>query len=174
MHSTGFYNNPNRHFALVRVLRSVLGDIAYARPSNEMLDSGDLTLNEMRQEGKHLIILYNDANAVKSEYSWCAFSENFGVTSERRRRAFDQLAQTRTIFRDRKLTTKTFLIFLLDVSNVANKNFIAFDISFQIRSLYGRLGENSAQLTYKVTSWRIIYESYSVRSLKIAQKMSRG
>lgn len=73
----GFYNYPNRHSLLIRLLEIEFGDIAYARPVNDTMNSGDLTINKMRQEGKHLIILYNDVKAARSKFKIVLFRKDF-------------------------------------------------------------------------------------------------
>lgn len=64
---TGFENNPERHFELLRMLITEFGDIAYIRPWDTNMSAGDLTIEMMDRYGKRIIILYNDESVVEGK-----------------------------------------------------------------------------------------------------------
>uniref|UniRef100_A0A9I3FHB5 Phosphatidylinositol-specific phospholipase C X domain-containing protein n=1 Tax=Anopheles epiroticus TaxID=199890 RepID=A0A9I3FHB5_9DIPT len=76
----GFHNNPEQHEALLQLLEQELGDLVYRRQlsSDEesdapMMDgeSYNLTLGDMRREGKYILITYNhEASLNESTLVW--------------------------------------------------------------------------------------------------------
>uniref|UniRef100_A0A4Y0BRQ5 Phosphatidylinositol-specific phospholipase C X domain-containing protein n=1 Tax=Anopheles funestus TaxID=62324 RepID=A0A4Y0BRQ5_ANOFN len=77
----GFHNNPEQHVALLALLEQELGDLVYRRQSLssdevETADDADgesynLTLGDMRREGKYILITYNhEASLNESEIVW--------------------------------------------------------------------------------------------------------
>ncbi|XP_053672083.1 uncharacterized protein LOC128722445 [Anopheles nili] len=74
----GFHNNPDQHAALLELLERELGDLAYRRPVSEedgevdpMAESYQLTIGDMRRDGKYLLITYNhEASLNESDIIW--------------------------------------------------------------------------------------------------------
>lgn len=64
----GFYNHPKRHVALVELIKSQLGHLSFKR-NNTMnaLASGDLSMAEMRDCGRMILITYNEASVVEGK-----------------------------------------------------------------------------------------------------------
>ena len=54
----GFTNRPDRHTQFLDVLIEELGDLAYQRFQNDITDSYDLTMNDIRHDGKYVLISY--------------------------------------------------------------------------------------------------------------------
>lgn len=61
----GFYNYPERHLDLINLLDQEIGDIAFTKNLSDIRDSGDLTLDLMRQKEKFILITYNEPNHAK-------------------------------------------------------------------------------------------------------------
>uniref|UniRef100_A0A182T0N1 Phosphatidylinositol-specific phospholipase C X domain-containing protein n=1 Tax=Anopheles maculatus TaxID=74869 RepID=A0A182T0N1_9DIPT len=74
----GFHNNPEQHEALLALLDQELGDLVYRRQflasdEVETLDadgeSYNLTLGDMRREGKYILITYNHEASLNGKSS---------------------------------------------------------------------------------------------------------
>ncbi|XP_058055367.1 uncharacterized protein LOC131206714 [Anopheles bellator] len=78
----GFHNNPEQHAALLALLEQELGDLVYRRRSDAVEqdiadgtlpdgESYNLTIGEMRREGKYILITYNhEASLNDSDIIW--------------------------------------------------------------------------------------------------------
>lgn len=62
----GFYNHPERHKKLIKLLIQELGDVLYSKNAqNNYLNSFDLTLEMMKR--KTLLLMYNEPEMLKGE-----------------------------------------------------------------------------------------------------------
>uniref|UniRef100_A0A8W7K984 Phosphatidylinositol-specific phospholipase C X domain-containing protein n=2 Tax=Anopheles albimanus TaxID=7167 RepID=A0A8W7K984_ANOAL len=76
----GFHNNPDQHAILLALLEQELGDLVYRRKMDagdesqapaQPTESYNLTIGEMRREGKYLLITYNhEASLNESSLIW--------------------------------------------------------------------------------------------------------
>lgn len=64
----GFYNHPDRHLALLKLLEVELGDIAFRRNHTEKTSSSNLSMNDMKTAGRMLLITYNEPHIVNGIY----------------------------------------------------------------------------------------------------------
>lgn len=64
----GFYNHPDRHLALIKLLDTELGDIAFRRNHTEKTSSSNLNMNDMKTAGRMLLIHYNEPRIVNGMY----------------------------------------------------------------------------------------------------------
>lgn len=66
----GFYNHPERHRALVALIESHLGSLAFGRndTTDDGIQSGDVAMAEMRGVGRMVLIMYNEASMVKGNF----------------------------------------------------------------------------------------------------------
>lgn len=64
----GFYNHPDRHLALIKLLEVELGDIAFRRNDTEKTSSSNLSMNDMKAAGRMLLITYNEPRIVNGMY----------------------------------------------------------------------------------------------------------
>lgn len=64
----GFYNHPERHVALLNLLQAELGDVAFRQNDTAAVhnatSSGNLTMNEMKECGRLVLITYNNPSYV--------------------------------------------------------------------------------------------------------------
>ncbi|XP_308536.5 uncharacterized protein LOC1269880 [Anopheles gambiae] len=80
----GFHNNPEQHEALLVLLEQELGDLVYRRmplvsgeDELEGSESYNLTLGDMRREGKYILITYNhEASLNESDIIWRAWKKH--------------------------------------------------------------------------------------------------
>lgn len=57
---TGFYNHPHRHIELINLIESQLGDVIFRKNMTNIEASYNLTMNMMKNEGKMLLVTYNE------------------------------------------------------------------------------------------------------------------
>lgn len=79
----GFYNYPERHLDLIQLLDQELGDIAFTRNLSDVQNSGDLTLNLMRQKEKSILITYSEQNHTKGMEYIFKFYMNWSKSDDR-------------------------------------------------------------------------------------------
>lgn len=78
----GFHNRPEHHTALVKLITSHLGHLMFDR--NHTMDastSGDLSMAEMRDCGRMVLITYNEAKVVKGNVLTSNSSKSFNKVS---------------------------------------------------------------------------------------------
>lgn len=68
----GFHSHPEQHAEFLSILDQELGDLAYRRPYFENADddqtvSYHLTIEDMRRQGKYILITYNHAASLNGE-----------------------------------------------------------------------------------------------------------
>lgn len=64
----GFYNHPERHVGLVELIKSHLGHLIFERNSTmDAAASGDISMAEMRDCGRMVLVTYNEAIVVISK-----------------------------------------------------------------------------------------------------------
>lgn len=73
----GFYQNPHRHKRFVELLWQELGDIIFSRNFvNNSVKADELTLGAIKEEGKYLLIMYNDVPTVRGKPNNCSITPN--------------------------------------------------------------------------------------------------
>ncbi|XP_058459973.1 uncharacterized protein LOC131435792 [Malaya genurostris] len=78
----GFHNHPEQHAEFLQLLEQELGDLIYRRPhfGNEEKDerqSHHLTLAQMRQDGKYILVTYSHAASLnESDLIWAPWKKH--------------------------------------------------------------------------------------------------
>ncbi|XP_053687337.1 uncharacterized protein LOC128736863 [Sabethes cyaneus] len=78
----GFHNHPDQHMLFLQILDQELGDLIYRRPHFGNEEDGEkesyhLTISQMRQEGKYILVTYNHAASLnESDLIWAPWKKH--------------------------------------------------------------------------------------------------
>lgn len=78
----GFHNHPEQHIEFLQILEQELGDLIYHRPyfgdeEKDDTESYQLTIDQMRREGKYILVTYSHASSLNaSDLIWAPWKKH--------------------------------------------------------------------------------------------------
>ncbi|XP_055609388.1 uncharacterized protein LOC129756507 isoform X2 [Uranotaenia lowii] len=76
----GFHTHPEQHNELLRLLEQELGDLIFRRPTNGTNNDDDsylITIEQMRREGRYIVVTYNHPTSLsESDLIWAPWTKH--------------------------------------------------------------------------------------------------